>query len=112
MDLIRNLAAPATKEKEVVKTATFVAPQFHVILLDDDNHTYDYVIEMLVEVFGHSQETAYRMACEVDASGFVVVDTTHRDRAELKCEQIKSYGKDWRIGNCPGSMSAIVEVET
>jgi len=41
----------------------------NVILLDDDDHTYEYVIEMLCKLFGHSQEIAYRMACEVDATG-------------------------------------------
>jgi ATP-dependent Clp protease adaptor protein ClpS len=88
---------------------TMLVPQYHVILLDDDAHTYDYVIELLGDVFGHSIDTAYRMACEVDAKGRVVVDTTHLDRAELKRDQIHAYGADWRMPNSLGSMGAIIE---
>lgn len=84
-------------------------PKYHVILLDDDDHTYDYVIEMLMATFRHSQQTAFEMACEVDARGRVIVDTTTKERAELKQQQIQSYGADWRIPHCRGSMSAIIE---
>jgi len=85
------------------------APLWHVVLLDDDDHTYDYVIEMLGKLFGHSRQTAYRMACEVDATGRVVVDTTTRERAELKRDQIHAYGRDWRLERSRGSMSAVIE---
>jgi ATP-dependent Clp protease adaptor protein ClpS len=88
---------------------TRLLPQWHVVLLNDDDHTYDYVIEMLMAVFGHSLETAYGMACEVDAKERVIVDTTSRERAELKQEQIHGFGKDWRIPRCAGSMSAVIE---
>ncbi len=88
---------------------TQLVPRYHVVLLDDDEHTYDYVIEMLMDIFGHSMSTAYEMACEVDAKGRVIVDTTHKERAELKKEQIESYGADWRIPTCKGSMSATIE---
>lgn len=84
-------------------------PPYHVVLLDDDDHTYEYVIEMLMRIFGHTAEKAFRMACEVDAAGRVVVETTSRERAELKRDQIRAYGPDWRIEHCRGSMAATVE---
>ncbi len=90
-------------------TVTIILPNYHVILLDDNDHSYEYVIEMLMKLFGHSQEKAYRMAVDVDRQGRVVVDTTTKERAELKRDQIHSYGADWRIAHCRGSMSAIVE---
>jgi ATP-dependent Clp protease adaptor protein ClpS len=37
------------------------------------------------------------------------VETTTRERAELKRDQIHAYGADWRIEHCQGSMSAVVE---
>jgi len=94
---------------ETVEPTTAFIPQYHVVLLDDNDHTYDYVIEMLMALFGHSQETAYRMACEVDAKGRVIVETTYRERAGVKRDQIQSYGADWRMPNCRGSMSAKIE---
>ena len=86
-----------------------IAPHYNVILLDDNDHSYEYVIEMLSKLFGHSRETAFQMAVTVDNTGRVIVDTTHRERAELKRDQIHAYGADWRIPHCAGSMSAIIE---
>jgi len=86
-----------------------LVPMYHVVLLDDDDHTYEYVIEMLTDIFGHSEATAYDMACEVDSKGRVIVETTYKERAEMKRDQIHSYGSDWRIPHCKGSMSATIE---
>jgi ATP-dependent Clp protease adapter protein ClpS len=47
-------------------------PPYNVILLDDDEHTYGYVIEMLGKLFGHSLEKAFAMAVEVDLTGRVI----------------------------------------
>ncbi len=84
-------------------------PPYNVILLDDDDHSYEYVILMLNRLFGHKLEDAFRMACEVDQSGRVIVDTTTMERAELKRDQIHSFGRDARIARCKGCMSAEIE---
>lgn len=90
-------------------TRTITVPHFHVILLDDNDHSYEYVIEMLVSLFGHSARKAFDMACEVDRVGRVVVDTTTKERAELKADQIGRYGPDWRIPHSSTSMGATIE---
>ncbi|MFO0945911.1 MAG: ATP-dependent Clp protease adaptor ClpS [Planctomycetota bacterium] len=59
-------------------------PRYNVILLDDNDHTYDYVIRMLVKLFGFTEEKSYQFACEVDSQGRVIVMTTTREHAELK----------------------------
>ncbi len=84
-------------------------PRYNVILWNDDDHTYEYVIVMLMELFGHSAEKGYQMAEEVDTQGRVIVLTTTREHAELKRDQIHAYGKDTLIDNCQGSMWATVE---
>jgi ATP-dependent Clp protease adaptor protein ClpS len=106
-----EVAVPTTKRRARIQKRPRVVmiPRYHVILLDDDDHTYDYVIEMLMKLFGHSRERAFLMACEVDGIGRVIVDTTTKERAELKRDQIHAYGPDWRIPRCKGSMSAVVE---
>ena len=40
-----------------------------MILLNDDDHTYQYVIHMLQTLFGHPPETGFIMAKEVDTKG-------------------------------------------
>lgn len=85
------------------------AGPWHVILHNDDDHSYEYVIVMLMALFGHTMEKAYQCAKEVDTTGRVIVDTTSQERAELKRDQIHAYGPDHRIPRCAGSMSASVE---
>lgn len=100
-------AAP-TLEPEVIETYDSDSP-WHVVLLDDDDHTYDYVIEMLCSIFGYTIMKAYKMAVEVDNHKRVIVATCHLEVAEMRQEQIHEYGPDWRIPACKGSMSAVLE---
>lgn len=82
---------------------------WHVVLLDDDDHTYEYVIRMVQELFGYSRERAFQIACEVDTRGRAICLTTHREHAELKRDQIHAYGPDRLIATCRGSMTAVLE---
>jgi ATP-dependent Clp protease adaptor protein ClpS len=84
-------------------------PPYHVVLLNDDDHTYEYVIEMLRVIFGYQPERGFQLASEVDSQGRVIVMTTHKERAELKRDQIHAYGADTRISRCRGSMTALIE---
>ena len=92
-----------------VEEETKLAPNYHVVLLNDEDHTYDYVIEMLGKLFGYGVEKAFQMAREVDTTGRVIVWTGSLEQAEVKRDRIHGYGADWRIPRCKGSMSAIVE---
>lgn len=84
-------------------------PRYNVILWNDEDHTYEYVIVMLMELFGYPVEKGFQMAKEVDATGRVIVMTTTREHAELKRDQIHAFGKDALIENCAGSMWATIE---
>ena len=93
----------------VSENKTRLIPLWNVVLLDDNDHTYEYVIEMLRKLFGHSLQTAFRMAVEVDTTGRVIVYTGPLEHCELRRNQIHSYGADHRIPHCAGSMSAVLE---
>ena len=95
-------------ETEVMERDQLV-PLYRVVLLDDNDHTYDYVIEMLQKIFNFTLEQAYRHAEEVDRSGRTVLITCERAEAEFARDQILAYGPDWRLPRSQGSMSAIVE---
>ncbi len=99
--------APEKKTKE--QTETRKQPPYNVILHDDDDHTFEYVILMLHELFNHSIEMGLKMAEEVHKSGRVIVDTTSLERAELKRDQIHGYGADPRLERSQGSMTATIE---
>ena|ERR1700683_1554503 len=84
-------------------------PLFRVVLLDDDDHTYDYVIEMLQKIFIFSPDQAYRHAEEVDTCGRTTLITCELPEAEFARDQIHAYGPDWRLPRSKGPMSAVVE---
>ena len=86
-----------------------LAPLYNVVLLDDNFHTYDYVIEMLAALFLQSEIEAYRHAEEVDRTGRTVVITCELPQAEFARDQIRSYGPDPRLPASKGSMEAILE---
>ena len=107
MDSNSAVMLPEADVEQVRKTRK--QPPYHVILLDDNDHTYDYVIRMIEKIFGKTTEQAYKMACEVDQAGRVILLTTTREHAELKQEQVHSFGIDPLIPRCQGSMTAVIE---
>ena len=84
-------------------------PPFNVVLLDDDDHTVDYVVEMLTKLFGYPADAGGGLVKTLDTSGRVIVMTTHKELAELKRDQILAYGADWRLERSSGAMKAVVE---
>ena len=82
---------------------------YNVVLLDDNDHSYDYVIEMLCALFFMSPVLAFQHAVEVDTKGRTIVLTCDREAAEFGRQQIHNYGADPRMERSQGSMSAIVE---
>ncbi len=86
-------------------------PRYHVILWDDQFHTYGYVVRMMKEVFRMSDEKGYEIAQQVDASGRAICLTTTKEHAELKRDQIHAYGSDSQsvAGRSKGSMWATIE---
>ena len=106
-----SITLPETivRTKESQKDKTKKQPPYHVILFNDDDHSFEYVIGMLQRLFGHPPEKGYQMAVEVHTKGRVVVLTTSKERAELKRDQIHAFGPDPWIVRCQGSMSATIE---
>jgi ATP-dependent Clp protease adaptor protein ClpS len=99
------ITTPETKQKAEDR----LAPVYNVVLLDDDEHTYEYVVEMLQKLFAFSDGDAWNHAVEVDSTGRTVVLTCELEQAEFGRDQIHAFGADWRIPKSKGSMSAILE---
>jgi ATP-dependent Clp protease adaptor protein ClpS len=83
---------------------------YNVVLLNDNDHSFDYVIRMLKELFAYQEEKGFQMALEVHEKGRCIVCTTSLERAELKRDQIHAFGPDPLIPRCKGSMSAEIEL--
>lgn len=95
---------PQVKEPETKKQ-----PPYNVILLNDNYHSYEYVIRLCKELFHMDETKAFTKAEEVDKQGRVILWTGPMEVAELKRDQIHAFGKDDLIAECKGSMSATIE---
>ena len=83
-------AAPRTDPKTKPKRQ----PPYAVVVLNDDDHTYEYVILGLSKVFGYSTEKSFVLAQTIDRTGRAVVWTGTLELAELKRDQILGLGPD------------------
>jgi ATP-dependent Clp protease adaptor protein ClpS len=86
-----------------------LTPLYHVVLLDDDQHTYDYVVEMLGALFFLPLDAAYNHAVEVDTTGRTIVITCELAQAEFARDQIHGYGADPRMAISKGPMRAVIQ---
>ena len=82
---------------------------YHVIILNDDEHSYEYVVEMLQKVFGISHAAAIGHTTEADTTGSSIVWTCGLEEAEQKRDGVHAYGPDWRMPQSRGSVAALVE---
>ncbi len=100
-----TIASPGTTKRSDDRHA----PLYNVVLLNDDDHTAEYVIEMLEKLFAIAPSDAWKHVVEVDSTGRTIVMTCDLPIAEFGRDQIHGFGADWRIPHCKGSMSATVE---
>ena len=100
---VRTRTAPVTDSRPRKQ------PRYNVVLIDDDDHTYQYVICMLQSLFGYNAPQGYELACEIDAKGRAIILTTTFEHAEFKRDQIHSFGRDHLLQRSLGSMRAVLE---
>ena len=105
--VVRTRTRP--QSRAATETHTQQLPPYNVIILNDEEHTFDYVIEMLTKLFAHSVTTAKEMAVRIDTTGRAVVYTTHKEKAELKRDQVLSYGPDPRMAVSKGPLGCYIE---
>lgn len=97
MDSIEQMTEP-----EVVVTTTRPAPvserkpqpRYAVVVLNDDLHSFAYVIMALAKVFGYSVEKGFQLATEIHTTGRAIVWTGALEHAELKRDQLIGMGPD------------------
>jgi ATP-dependent Clp protease adaptor protein ClpS len=76
-----------------VASETRLAPRWKVLLHNDDVTTFDFVVWLLVSLFGKEPPEALRLTTEVHETGVAVVTVTSRERAELYVEQVRSLAR-------------------
>jgi ATP-dependent Clp protease adaptor protein ClpS len=85
-----NVDTP-TKTLPVEETKTRRVPPYNVILLNDEHHSMEFVVEVLCKALGCTTERAVLLMMEAHTSGRAVVWTAPREVAELKAEQMLTF---------------------
>jgi ATP-dependent Clp protease adaptor protein ClpS len=83
------LPAPEVRAEE----ETHLAPQWKVLLHNDDVTTFEFVVWLLRTLFHKDPEEALRLTLEVHETGAALVTVTSRERAELYLEQVHSLAR-------------------
>jgi ATP-dependent Clp protease adaptor protein ClpS len=84
--------APTTVEPEI-RERTELAPQWKVLLLDDDVTTIEFVTWLLVTLFHKPEPEARELTWEIHRTGSALATVTSLERAELYVEQVRSLAR-------------------
>jgi len=88
-----EVAVPVRQVEPVEETKPLVAPPWNVIVHDDDVTTMEFVVWLLVSLFGRALDEAVALMLEVHATGAAVVCACSQERAELYVEQVVSLAR-------------------
>ncbi len=69
-------------------------PSYAIILHNDDQHTFQYVIDVLMKLFAYPVEKAFVLTNQVHTQGKSLVWSGKLELAELKRDQIRGFGPD------------------
>ncbi len=84
-------AAVATKPRPA-PPAVDRLPLFRVLLHNDDVNTFEWVIHSLITVASIPPERAWTTAEQAHTKGLSLVTVTHKEKAELIVERLRSKG--------------------
>jgi len=83
----RETALPEVEEKE----ETRLAPRYRVLVHNDDTTPMDFVVVILISVFGLDLRAATRVMIAAHQGGVAHVTTLALEEAEFRCES--AHGK-------------------
>lgn len=66
-------------------------PPYHVILENDDHHSFEFVVDVLCKALGYPESRSYQLTLLAHRSGRAAVWTGPKEVAELKVEQIQTF---------------------
>ena len=99
----------ATRTKPRSSSKTRQIPPYHVVLENDDDHSFEFVVETLQKALGMSVQRAFLLTNEAHSRGRAVVWTGTKEVAELKAEQIQSFHEQRQDGRKLGPLGGVIE---
>lgn len=87
-----------------VSVEQLLTPNWHVIFLNDDYHTFGFVVFVITTIFKKSVEDAFAFTQKIHLEGQAVITTCSKERAELYAEQVSSVKEGEK-----GSIGCVIE---
>jgi len=87
-----SLNNPRTVELEDVDVLTSAEDPYSLIVWNDEVNTFEWVIETLIEVCGHSQEQAEQCAMIIHTKGKYAVKRGSYEELKPQCDAITDRG--------------------
>jgi ATP-dependent Clp protease adaptor protein ClpS len=95
------------------QTQTKRQPPYAVVLHNDDDNGFDYVVEVLRKVFNYGFTKAFWLTLKAHITGRSIVWSGALEVAEFKADQVRSCGPDPRTRSSQhGAMLLRVSVES
>ena len=88
----RNFYLTKEKIQEDFDVAEKEVPKHEIILFNDDIHTFDYVIESLIEICEHTPEQAEQCTFLVHHKGKCAVKTGEYEELKPRCTRLLQRG--------------------
>jgi ATP-dependent Clp protease adaptor protein ClpS len=99
------MVTPKTKDQRKTRRV----PPYNVILLNDDHHSMEFVIEVLSKALGYAAERSFQLMMQAHNTGRAVVWTGPKEVAELKAEQIRTFHEKRADGHDFGPLGCEIE---
>jgi ATP-dependent Clp protease adaptor protein ClpS len=79
------------KPKQKSQTTTRRLPPYNVILENDEVHSMDFVVDVLLKVLGCTMQHALMLMLQAHTTGRAIIWTGPKEVAELKVEQMRTF---------------------
>ena len=87
-----------TKKQAEHETKSEHVKKYVIIMHNDDDHTYDYVVLLINKVFGYELTRCVALTSQINDHGLAMVWIGTQEVGELKCEMIANAVPDVNNG--------------
>jgi ATP-dependent Clp protease adaptor protein ClpS len=101
------LVSPKPQVRE--QTHTRRLPPYNVILENDDYHSFEFVMGVLMKVLGCGEQRAFTLTHQAHTAGRAVIWTGPKEVAELKLEQVRTFHEHRGDGTKFGPLGCTIE---
>lgn len=91
MNITLSSGGTTTQPEEKTREEVRLLPPYHVILENDDFHSFPFVIAVLVKTIACTTDRAVQLAWKAHSDGRAIIWTGSKEVAEFKVEQIRTF---------------------